>query len=159
MLEVQDTTSPDGMEGEVEIKIGENMEQLGDGYLMMIEPTSPFVKPISDDLTKKAHDLLMITVPGTHYKGWHDCICGARSGSCDLVLPDGTITNSLLVHYVECHRAEIPRSELAKLLIAHREFCEGMKITDPMETLREVTAEVLRGRNNEKEKRNNNHTD
>ena len=96
---------------------------LEDGYLMMIEPGSPYTKPISDDLTKKAHDLLVITVPGTQYKGRHSCVCGANSGTCELVLPDGTITNSLLVHYVECHRSEIPRSELAKLLIAHKEFC------------------------------------
>lgn len=109
------------------------MKCLEDGYLMMIEPENPHVKPISDDLARKAHDLLAITVNGTTYKGWHTCVCGAHSGACDLVLPDGTITNSLLVHYVECHRSEIPRSELAKLLIAHKEFCENGVEDEDME--------------------------
>lgn len=96
------------------------MIAIDDRHLMMIEPTGPPTLPVDDDVTAAARRVLAATVPGKRWRGWHTCSCGERSDSCDHVLPDGTITNSLLVHYVDRHRADVPRDEIAKLLNADR---------------------------------------
>jgi hypothetical protein len=53
------------------------------------------------------------------YRGWHECSgkdCGLRSSTSDLLLPNGMITNTLALHYLEYHRSEMPWSELYKNL-------------------------------------------
>lgn len=50
------------------------------------------------------------------YMGHHVCSCGERSSSCDYLLPGNKyFTNSLCVHYLECHYDDINKTELAKL--------------------------------------------
>jgi len=47
--------------------------------------------------------------------GFHQCICGARSHTQNYFLPNGRETNSLCVHYVACHRAEVPDAQLREV--------------------------------------------
>ena len=53
--------------------------------------------------------------PNNAYMGVHQCICGAKSHSRDYLLPNGYVTNSLAVHYLEFHRDEVSDVELAKI--------------------------------------------
>lgn len=88
-------------------------------YLMMIEPKGKKEPAIEDALTQIAKAVLSSTTRGTQYRGSHTCNCGERGGSCDLITPDGKITNSLLVHYVREHRSEVPLAEIEKLTQSH----------------------------------------
>ena len=85
-----------------------------DGFLM-IEPIDKRKKPIVDDLTKKVTAILRRAKEVAHYKGSHTCVCGAKSGSAGLearILGNRLQTNSLIVHYIACHRDEIPKSQM-----------------------------------------------
>lgn len=85
-----------------------------DGFLM-IEPKNKAGKAIIDDVTKKVTVILRRAKEVEHYKGSHKCVCGARSGSAGLVViicGKDLATNSLIVHYVACHRSEIPKSQM-----------------------------------------------
>jgi len=87
-----------------------------DNLLLYIRPTQPASKkPVEDELTAKMRALLAVAQKGTCWRGWHTCVCGEHSTTYDLVLPDGTITNSLAVHYLAYHRDEVPESEIDKL--------------------------------------------
>lgn len=98
-------------------------------YLMYIEPVNPpSPEPVNDLITEMAEKVWSRKVEphwGEHWKGVHTCSCGARSTNCDYTV--GKLmglpvkTNSLLVHYIQYHRAEVPRTELAKLAILARE--------------------------------------
>lgn len=98
------------------------MINLSDGYLMMIEPKkgaeSPVTEsPINDHITRKAKEVWPKCLHSTiSYRGFHVCKCGAISDNRDWYTPSGRITNSLLVHYVQMHRSEVPQSEIDKLL-------------------------------------------
>ena len=50
------------------------------------------------------------------YRGTHTCSCGARSDNTDHVIGARFTTNSLAVHYLAHHRAEVPADELADVL-------------------------------------------
>lgn len=89
---------------------------LDDTHLMMIEPKRGSKSmPISDPYTIMAEELLKTATTECPTRGWHRCKCGANSDNVSHVLPCGTITNSLLVHYVSEHRDEVPESEMNKL--------------------------------------------
>jgi len=90
------------------------MIRTDDNHLLMIEPKSESV-PIQDVWTRRAMRLLFMLKKGKQWRGMHSCICGATSEPFDLITPQGRITNSLLAHYVECHRSDITHPELAKL--------------------------------------------
>lgn len=85
----------------------------------MIEPVgAPTAVALQDDISGKVERLLAAcAIPpwGLRYKGFHTCICGAISTNYDMVLPDGRLTNSLALHYVQFHRAEVPENELVKI--------------------------------------------
>lgn len=84
------------------------------GFLM-IEPSKRGHTAIYDGVTCRVAALLNSATEGTCYRGWHTCVCGAVSGSCDLIVKIGDreyTTNSLAVHYVACHRDEIPVDQL-----------------------------------------------
>lgn len=50
------------------------------------------------------------------YMGHHTCSCGEASSACDYLLPGNQyFTNSLCVHYLECHYDDIDEDELEKL--------------------------------------------
>lgn len=86
-----------------------------DKYLLMIEPQLKPTKPIDDELSALAERVWLSSEPGARRRGFHRCSCGAHSDNAEHVLPGGVITNSLMLHYVLCHRAEIPESEITKL--------------------------------------------
>jgi hypothetical protein len=90
---------------------------LDDKHLMMIEPQGPKTAPLDDDLTDKAKAVFAACTPGDAlYKGFHLCKCLAMSDNGDHITPEGRVTNSLLVHYISEHRAEVPKDDLVKLL-------------------------------------------
>jgi hypothetical protein len=87
-----------------------------DKHVLFIEPKGPSRFGCVDDvLTLGMEFLLKNAKQGPAYRGFHQCCCGEISGSCDLILPDGSTTNSLAAHYLRYHRDEVPRSELAKV--------------------------------------------
>jgi hypothetical protein len=55
--------------------------------------------------------------------GFHACSCCAISDHVNHVLPDGTLTNSLCVHYLAYHRHECPRPNLDTLGSSRRTEC------------------------------------
>ncbi|HEX8564138.1 MAG TPA: hypothetical protein VF648_00620 [Pyrinomonadaceae bacterium] len=86
-------------------------------HILFIESTLPAsLIPIQDELTRMMEIMLsQATHPDYHTKGFHLCMCGAMSDNQIHFLPNGQETNSLTVHYLEFHRAEIPESELEKV--------------------------------------------
>ena len=87
-----------------------------DKHLMMIEPQKPCEMPINDEITKMAKEIMTRAKTGElQYKGVHFCKCGQVSDNNDYILPSGRITNSLILHYIEFHRSEVPESEIVKL--------------------------------------------
>lgn len=87
--------------------------------LMMIEPEHPrSLNPVDDELSKLARAAWAEAVgepdPGKWWRGTHGCVCGKSSDNRDYYVR-GLKTNSLLVHYVEYHREDVPQAELRKL--------------------------------------------
>jgi hypothetical protein len=112
--------------------------------LLFIEPQLPATSdPVVDEYTLKlAYQLMHYTkygsinysggfIPYTSTLGVHTCSCGARSASYDLLLPCGLGTNTLALHYLMYHRAEVPESELHKI---------QMMVRDPNFTMDEYQA-------------------
>ncbi len=92
------------------------MVNLDDKHLLFIEPKArASEEPLQDELSRKLQMMLSHAVRGDCYRGVHHCSCGAQSNSCDWVLSNGLITNSLAVHYLEYHRAEVPEGEIQKI--------------------------------------------
>lgn len=99
------------------------MIDLSDKYLLMIEPSSSATDRYDeDDLTTLMQRLMLRAARKDFTRGFHTCVCGARSDNAEHVLPDGTVTNSLAVHYLMRHRAEVPQSELDKIRRLAREL-------------------------------------
>ncbi len=84
-------------------------------HLMMIEPKLKPKHDIQDGATEKARAIAEACTTQHPTRGVHRCICGFVSDNRQHVTPNGLITNSLLVHYVQHHRDEIPQAELTKL--------------------------------------------
>jgi len=104
--------------------------------LLYIHPREPPTEPIEDELTDllKQHFYSSIDQgivnnkgefdPGNGYMGVHTCtgciceplMCSVESDAQEYLMANGMITNSLCIHYVQCHRHEIPDSEMTKLL-------------------------------------------
>ena len=53
---------------------------------------------------------------GSRYMGFHHTECGERSDSCDFLLENGMITNSLSTFYLKWYRKSIPETEMKKIL-------------------------------------------
>src|SRR5262249_20280009 len=90
---------------------------ISDQGLLFIEPSqdsSP--TPVIDDITRKmCASFRKARRSAYSYRGLHECMCGAHSTACDYHLPNGDLTNSLCVHYVAHHRAEVPSDQLARI--------------------------------------------
>ena len=85
--------------------------------LLFIEPRQPPTAPIVDDATMRMAAALRSAQRGeASYRGCHFCSCGAQSDNTDHIVDGRFTTNSLAVHYLACHRAEVPGSELADVL-------------------------------------------
>jgi hypothetical protein len=82
--------------------------------LLFIQPRlSPTDEPLIDDLTLRMTSALRrASTPDYRFCGVHVCLCGARSDSANRVLPSKAVTNTLCVHYLAYHRAEVPVAEL-----------------------------------------------
>ena len=82
--------------------------------LLFIKPQRlPTAEPLIDDLTMRMTSALrQARVPDNRYCGIHVCICGAGSDSTNRILANGEVTNTLCVHYLAYHRAEVPAAEL-----------------------------------------------
>lgn len=88
------------------------------GILMVEPPAHTSAEPIIDELTRKmtAAWRKRRTDPDG-YRGWHTCSCGAKSDSHDHNVGEGKglLTNSLCIHYLAFHRADIASEELDKV--------------------------------------------
>lgn len=91
------------------------MIQIDDKHLLMIEPTGAPTEPVIDDITRKltAAWRQRWTSP-FGYRGFHSCTgdgCLAASDNRDHRVM-GLETNSLCIHYVAQHRADVPQEML-----------------------------------------------
>jgi hypothetical protein len=101
---------------------------INENGFLMIEPKKKGRTVIIDDITMKVTAILRKAKEVAHYKGSHTCICGAKSGSADLVVKvcgRRLGTNSLAVHYVACHRNEIPRVQLRMIVESRYSYREN----------------------------------
>ena len=82
--------------------------------MLFIRPTSlPTDEPLIDELTMRMTSALrQVRVPDERFCGVHVCICGAVSDSANRALTNGAVTNTLCVHYLAYHRAEVLAAEL-----------------------------------------------
>jgi len=95
--------------------------------LLYIEPKGPpTVRATNDDITKRMKNAINSPIEvgtlnggefrrGGLFKGWHTCSCGEQSTSRDYLVatnPCMVVTNSLCVHYLQRHRAEVPAEEI-----------------------------------------------
>lgn len=85
-------------------------------YLNPLKPKSD--EPVIDKITRRMASAFSNALPTRPvWRGWHTCVCGARSSNRDYELVDGTETNSLCVHYLAYHRDEVPPGELARVML------------------------------------------
>lgn len=85
--------------------------------LLFLEPTAARLsEPVLDHYTTRMAAAFRKAVPlGEENLGFHTCACGARSASHDYTLANGEQTNSLCIHYLALHRAEVPEAQLARV--------------------------------------------
>lgn len=94
----------------------------------MIEPdqhAKPSAEPINDELTHMTQALYEKTTNGTRWRGWHTTKCGKTSDNDDHVLPNGVITHSLAVYYMQHYRHAIPESEIEKTKKLYNELIQN----------------------------------
>jgi hypothetical protein len=83
-------------------------------YILFVEPQLPkSTNPLIDVYTRKMTAAILQSVE--HGGQGRICRCGAIGLDRDLRLPNGMTTNSLSVHYLAYHRAEVPLIELNKV--------------------------------------------
>lgn len=93
--------------------------------LLMIEPTTDATTPLIDSLTRKVAGAMLAGHKSEYsYRGVHTCTCGASSDSFDWTIGSKFQTNFLAVHYVACHRSDVPATELAKIAQLDSTECE-----------------------------------
>lgn len=89
-------------------------------HLLFIEPQHAPTSAVVDDYTRRVTAAWRTRVDGSaRYRGTHSCTgqgCSATSGNGEHTVAGRFSTNSLAIHYVACHRSEIPTDELAKIL-------------------------------------------
>lgn len=100
------------------------MIKTDDKHFMVIEPKQKATLLVNDVVTELARKVMLRAkpTPGSQTRGFHTCVCGENSDNREWKMPDGRITTSLTLHYVDCHRSEIPREEMVKLLAYARDF-------------------------------------
>lgn len=73
----------------------------------------PSASPVIDDLTRRMTGMWRGRREAQVWRGWHTCVCGARSDSKDWWVGDAPfLTNALCVHYLAFHRDEVPALHL-----------------------------------------------
>jgi hypothetical protein len=96
--------------------------------LLYIEPKLPVGKTVDHDwyVAKMTEAMKRVKQTGLFYKsnntfgldmaarGFHVCSCGAQSNNRDFLVsvsPRPVVTNSLCIHYLRDHPAEVPESD------------------------------------------------
>lgn len=97
------------------------MTNIDENHILFIEPKHSPTDPIIDDYTRRVTAAWRARVDSkTRYRGQHSCTgrgCKAMSGNGEHTVGGGRFeTNSLAIHYIACHRAEVPAEELAKIM-------------------------------------------
>ena len=91
-------------------------------HLLFLEPSlPPSAEPIIDHLTRQLTGGWRVRETSrSGWRGQHQCGCGATSDNTEhwiRVTSDGVhalvVTNSLCLHYLAYHRAEVPLAQLA----------------------------------------------
>ncbi len=97
--------------------------------LLYVNASKPATDPLDDELTRGMQVLLDEAKQNTGFyhkasstfregvatKGWHTCICRATSTNVDYLISPNVATNSLCVHYLQCHRDEVSAEDMAVL--------------------------------------------
>lgn len=94
------------------------MHVISPAVILMIEPSAAVSpEPVIDVLTRKMTAAWRARRGEfAFYRGYHTCACGAESDNDDhRVGKADLLTNSLCVHYLAFHRAEVPQTELDKV--------------------------------------------
>lgn len=97
------------------------MIHIDEDHLLFIEPVYPARPVVIDHLTRRMTAALRGAADdplGRRYRGFHGCVCGMSSTNRDYYVEiDGhrMKTNSLAIHYLACHRDEIPGIEMNKV--------------------------------------------
>ena len=81
----------------------------------MIEPQKPATAPLVDDLTRKMTAAFRAATHTYTTLGIHVCRCGAPANAGDYQIGNKFITNSLCIHYLACHRNEVPEDQLTSI--------------------------------------------
>lgn len=89
-------------------------------HLLFMEPQFAASRtPTIDELTKTMTAAFRRRVVGANaYYGFHVCSCGAHSDNRDhYIMYKGIpiLTNSLCIHYLAFHRAEVPAEEIERV--------------------------------------------
>ena len=80
--------------------------------LLYINPKLKKDTCINDQISSMMQKLLDNAVITNRWRGWHTCICGECSSSCDYNIQGTDIEiNNLCVHYLIYHRSEIPEED------------------------------------------------
>lgn len=86
--------------------------------LFMVPVQQASVQPVVDHATRLMTAAFRAYVKTRgRWRGVHRCVCGARSSNVDYELPDGSVTNSLCVHYLAYHREEVPNADVVAVLL------------------------------------------
>lgn len=108
------------------------------GHLLFIHPKAASPMPVIDTLTRKMTGAWKTREHGiSEYRGFHRCTgCNAESDNRDHFVATVTgarlLTNSLAIHYLALHRADVPRDELAKVAsLAATELDPPAKLLNP----------------------------
>ncbi len=81
--------------------------------LFIVPQQEPMSEPVLDSVTRRMCAAFRRARQSSYaYGGVHQCCCGALSSCVDYFLPDGSMTNSLCIHYVAHHRSEVPAEQL-----------------------------------------------
>lgn len=84
--------------------------------LLYVEDAGPAAdEPCVDFLTRKMAGAFQQAKVFIRYMGTHACDCGVHCSGADYLLPDGSLTNSLCVHYLAHHRDRISAEDLARV--------------------------------------------
>lgn len=108
--------------------------------LLFIEPkTAAAREPVLDEATRRMTAAFRKgeSAPWC-FGGVHTCICGAASEAHDYLIHGGYVTNSLCIHYMAYHRAEVTAEELQKVL----GLMSGMRQPRPRE-LKQPRPEIV----------------
>jgi len=94
----------------------------GEGLLMIVPSARTSPEPLIDELTRKMTAAWRNRDSSDYaYMGVHVCGCHARSDNkdhwvrCPSPNQEFHLTNSLCIHYLAFHRADVPQTELDKV--------------------------------------------